>query len=105
MSREIIVEEDANRRIVKYYSLSRETIVTDSDIGRSVKQIPRKYRPFSIIFNLVILLLLCLPAYFALAAKEPDGTLVFTGGEICLVIPIFWILLFIFANQIGRAHV
>ena len=89
----------ANQNIVSYYSFSRETIVTDTDIGRTIEQIPRKNRPFSIIFNLVILLLLSLPAYFALTAKGPDGTLEFPGGEICLVLPIFWVLLFAFANR------
>jgi len=89
----------ANQDIVSHYSFSRETIVTDTDIGRTIEQIPRKNRPFSIIFNLVILLLLSLPAYFALTAKNPDGTLEFPGGEICLVLPICWVLLFAFANR------
>ena len=89
----------ANQDIVSYYSFSRETIVTDTDTGRTIEQIPRKYRPFSIIFNLVILLLLSLPAYFALTAKDPDGTLEFPGGEICLLLPICWVLLFAFANR------
>jgi len=90
---------DTNQDIVSYYSFSRETIVTDTDIGRTIEQIPRKNRPFSIIFNLVILLLLSLPAYFALTAKNPDGSLVFPGGEICLILPICFVLLFVFANR------
>ena len=90
---------DTNQDIVSYYSFSRETIVTDTDIGRTIEQIPRKNRPFSIIFNLVILLLLCLPAYFALTAKNPDGSLAFPGGEICLILPICFVLLFVFANR------
>jgi len=90
---------DTNQDIVSYYSFSRETIVTDTDIGRTIEQIPRKNRPFSIIFNLVILLLLSLPAYFALTAKNPDGSLVFPGGEICFILPICFVLLFVFANR------
>ena len=89
----------ANQGIVRYYSFSRETIVTDTDIGRTIEQIPRKNRPFSMIFNLVILLFISLPAYFALTAKDSDGTLEFPGGEICLVLPICWVLLFAFANR------
>ena len=81
VGREKIVREDENHRIVSYYSFSRETIVTDSDIGRTIKQIPRKTRPFSIIFNLVILTLLCIPAYFVLTAENPDGTPSFPGGK------------------------
>ena len=90
---------DTNQDIVSYYSFSRETIVTDTDIGRTIEQIPRKNRPFQIIFNLVILFLFSLPAYFALTAKDPDGNLVFPGGEICLFLPIFFLLLLIFANR------
>ena len=45
VGREKVVKEEANRRVVSYYSFSRETIVTDSDIGRSIKQIPRKTWP------------------------------------------------------------
>ena len=89
----------ANQDIVSHYSFSRETIVTDTDTGRTIEQIPRKNRPFSIIFNLVILLLISLPAYFALTAKDADGTLEFPGGEICLLLPICWVLLFAFANR------
>lgn len=92
------MKEDGKHRIVSYYSFSRETIVTDSDIGRSIKQIPRKTRPFSIIVNLVILTLLCLPAYFVLTAENPDGTPSFPG-EICLLPPIFFLFMFVFANR------
>ena len=99
VGREKIVKEDENNRIVSYYSFSRETIVTDSDIGRSIKQIPRKTRPFSIIVNLVILTLLCLPAFFVLTAENPDGTPSFPGGEICLLPPIFFLFMFVFANR------
>ena len=88
-----------NQGIVRYYSFSRETIVTDTDIGRTIEQIPRKNRPISLILKLVILSLLCLPAYFALTAKNPDGSLVFPGGEICLILPICFVLLFVFANR------
>ena len=90
---------DTNQDIVSYYSFSRETIVTDTDIGRTIEQIPRKNRPISLILKLVILSLLCLPAYFALTAKNPDGSLVFPGGEICLILPICFVLLFVFANR------
>ncbi len=89
----------ADQGIVRYYSFSRETIVTDSDIGRTIEQIPRKNRPISIFSKLVILLLLCLPAYFTLTTKNPDGTLVFPGGEICSILPICFVLLFVFANR------
>ena len=99
MSQEKIVKEDANQRIVSYYSFSRETIVTDSDIGRSIKQIPRKFRPLPIIVNLVILTLLSLPAYLALTAENPDGTPLFSEGEICLLLPICFSLVFVFANR------
>ena len=88
-----------NQGIVRYYSFSRETIVTDTDSGRTIEQIPRKNRPFSVIFNLVILLLISLPAYFALTAMNPDGSLVFPGGEICIFLPICFVLLFVFANR------
>ena len=88
-----------NKDIVRYYSFSRETIVTDTDVGRTIEQIPRKNRPISLIVKLVILSLLCLPAYFALTAKDSDGSLVFPGGEICLILPIFFVLLFVFANR------
>ena len=98
MVREKIVKEDANQRIVSYYSSSRETIVTDTKTGRIIKQIPRKNKPFSIIFNLIIFLLLCLPAYFALTVKE-NGVLVFPAGEICTIFPICFALLFVFANR------
>ena len=98
MVREKIVTEDANQRIVSYYSSSRETIVTDTKTGRIIKQIPRKNKPFSIIFNLIIFLLLCLPAYFALTVKE-NGVLVFPAGEICTIFPICFALLFVFANR------
>jgi hypothetical protein len=98
MVREKIVKEDANQRIVSYYSASRETIVTDTKTGRIIKQIPRKNKPFSIIFNLIIFLLLCLPAYFALTVKE-NGVLVFPAGEICTIFPICFALLFVFANR------
>ena len=98
MVREKIVKEDANQRIVSYYSSSRETIVTDTKTGRTIKQIPRKNKPFSIIFNLIIFLLLCLPAYFALTVKE-NGVLVFPAGEICTIFPICFALLFVFANR------
>ena len=98
MVREKIVKEDANQRIVSYYSASRETIVTDTKTGRTIKQIPRKNKPFSIIFNLIIFLLLCLPAYFALTVKE-NGVLVFPAGEICTIFPICFALLFVFANR------
>ena len=98
MVREKIVKEDANQRIVSYYSASRETIVTDTKTGRIIKQIPRKNKPFSIIFNLIIFLLLCLPAYFALTVKE-NGVLVFPAGEICTFFPICFALLFVFANR------
>ena len=99
VGREKVVREEANRRVVSYYSFSRETIVTDSDIGRSIKQIPRKTRPSSIIVNLVILTLLCLPAYFVLTAENPDGTPSFPGGEICLLPPILFLFMFVFANR------
>ena len=89
----------AEQGIVRYYSFSRETIVTDTDIGRTIEQIPRKNRPISIFSKLVILILLCLPAYFTLTAKNPDGTLVFPGGEICFILPICFVLLFVFANR------
>ena len=98
MAQEKIVKEDANQRIVSYYSSSRETIVTDTKTGRTIKQIPRKNKPFSIIFNLIIFLLLCLPAYFALTVKE-NGVLVFPAGEICTIFPICFALLFVFANR------
>ena len=98
MVREKIVKEDANQRIVSYYSASRETIVTDTKTGRIIKQIPRKNKPFSIIFNVIIFLLLCLPAYFALTVKE-NGVLVFPAGEICTIFPICFALLFVFANR------
>ena len=98
MAQEKIVKEDANQRIVSYYSSSRETIVTDTKTGRIIKQIPRKNKPFSIIFNLIIFLLLCLPAYFALTVKE-NGVLVFPAGEICTIFPICFALLFVFANR------
>jgi hypothetical protein len=98
MVREKIVKEDANQRIVSYYSASRETIVTDTKTGRIIKQIPRKNKPFSMIFNLIIFLLLCLPAYFALTVKE-NGVLVFPAGEICTIFPICFALLFVFANR------
>ena len=88
-----------NQGIVRYYSFSRETIVTDTDIGRTIEQIPRKNRPISLILKLVILSLLCLPAYFALTAKNPDGSLVFPGGEICLILPICFVLLSVLANR------
>ena len=98
MVREKIVKEDANQRIVSYYSSSRETIVTDTKTGRNIIQIPRKNKPFTIIFNLIIFLLLCLPAYFALTVKE-NGVLVFPAGEICTFFPICFALLFVFANR------
>ena len=98
MVREKIVKEDANQRIVSYYSASRETIVTDTKTGRTIKQIPRKNKPFSIVFHLIIFLLLCLPAYFALTVKE-NGVLVFPAGEICTIFPICFALLFVFANR------
>ena len=98
MAQEKIVKEDANQRIVSYYSSSRETIVTDTKTGRTIKQIPRKNKPFSIIFNLIIFLLLCLPAYFALTVKE-NGVLVFPAGEICTIFPICFALLFVFSNR------
>ena len=98
MAQEKIVKEDANQRIVSYYSSNRETIVTDNKNGRSVKQIPRKNKPFSIIYHLIIFLLLCLPAYFALTVKE-NGVLVFPAGEICTIFPICFALLFVFANR------
>ena len=88
-----------NQGIVRFYSFSRETIVTDTDIGRTIEQIPRKNRPISLILKLVILSLLCLPAFFALTAKNPDGSLVFPEGEICLILPICFVLLFVFANR------
>ena len=87
MGQEKIVKEDANHRIVSYYSFSRETIVTDSDIGRSIKQIPRKIRPLPIIVNLLILTLLCLPAYLALTTENPDGTPSFSGGKYASYLP------------------
>ena len=98
MAQEKIVKEDANQRIVSYYSSSRETIVTDTKTGRIIKQIPRKNKPFSIIYHLIIFLLLCLPAYFALTVKE-NGVLVFPAGEICTIFPICFALLFVFANR------
>jgi hypothetical protein len=98
MVREKIVKEDANQRIVSYYSSSRETIVTDTKTGRTIKQIPRKNKPFSIISHLIIFLLLCLPAYFALTVKE-NGVLVFPAGEICTIFPICFALMFVFANR------
>ena len=98
MVREKIVKEDANQRIVSYYSSSRETIVTDTKTGRTIKQIPRKNKPFSIVSHLIIFLLLCLPAYFALTVKE-NGVLVFPAGEICTIFPICFALLFVFANR------
>ena len=98
MVREKIVKEDANQRIVSYYSSNRETIVTDTKNGRTIKQIPRKNKPFSIIYHLIIFLLLCLPAYFALTVKEND-VLVFPAGEICTIFPICFALLFVFANR------
>ena len=68
MVQEKIVKEDANQRIVSYYSSSRETIVIDTNTGRTVKQKPRKNKPFSLLlmtedtdFGLFIAVLSAIP--------------------------------------------
>jgi hypothetical protein len=96
--REKIVIDNANQRTVSYCAAGRETIVTDTDIGRTIIQKPRKYNLSSIIFHTIIFSLLGIPAYVALTVKE-DGVLIFPEGQICLIFPICFALLFIFANR------
>jgi len=93
-----IVEEDTKKRVVSFSSFSRETLVTDIMGGRTVTQMPRKKSLFSTVFQLILFLLLSLPAYFALTLKE-DGVLLIPNGEICFIFPAFYAILWIFANR------
>ena len=98
MVRGKIVEEDTKKRVVSFSSFSRETLVTDIMGGRTVTQMPRKKSLFSTVFQLILFLLLSLPAYFALTLKE-DGVLLIPNGEICFIFPAFYAILWIFANR------